>query len=81
MIKGTNVTAITTISDNGLVHNKLIDGWLTSDIMCDYLDELKAKYPNEKVAIFFDNCPVHHAKAVKAKFIQLEFVPIYNIAY
>ena len=45
-----------------------------------YIDKVK-KESNRKVALFLDNCRVHHAKEVTAHFEKLKIPTVFNLAY
>lgn len=77
-----NHTAIVAIDRCGLVHHKVIQGWNNADTFLDFLNDLQAKVKDERVALFIDNCAVHHAKKVKWRIVmELKWILIYNIAY
>ena len=46
-----------------------------------FLEELKGKYPGDKVCLFFDQLRVHTSQHVKDAMIRLGFEYLLNAAY
>lgn len=51
------------------------------DKFIDWLEDLRAKYPDRLMACFLDNLQVHKAKRTREKLDELGIVPIYNLPY
>jgi hypothetical protein len=54
-----NITVITVIDLNGLVHKKNINGFINGEIYRQFLRELEIKVGSQNIAIFFDGLSMH----------------------
>jgi hypothetical protein len=46
-----------------------------------FIEELKNKYPEQKLALFMDNLQVHKTAAMNKLYEELDILPIFNVAY
>ena len=49
--------------------------------ICDQLEYLRSKYPNDKLAIFLDNASINKARSTRATAASLQIELVYNIPY
>ena len=54
-----NITEITVIDVNGLVHKKNINSFINGEIYRQFLRELEIKVGSQNIAIFFDGLSMH----------------------
>ncbi len=54
---------------------------INSQKFIEFLEILQQSNPGKKLAIFADNCRVHHSKAVKKYTEQQDIFMIFNLPY
>ena len=57
-----NISVITVIDVNGLVHKKNINGFINGEIYRKFLRELEIKVGSQNIAIFFDGLSMHNMR-------------------
>ena len=68
-------------AEMGVVASQLDVRAINSLRFCNFLEKVKEKMKDKKVAIFMDNCKVHHSALVKDYMQDLEIRVIYNAPY
>ena len=67
--------------ERGIEHYRVFEQSVNVDKFLEYLDGVKAAYPNEKVALFMDNLSAHTSARSKTAMKERGFRYIYNVPY
>ena len=81
MVKGKCIAVVAAIDQReGLIHFLIRERSIKKEDFMQFMTELKAKCP-EQLTLFLDNCSVHKANVTKAKFLELDQRPHWNLPY
>ena len=67
--------------EKGQEHYRIFDDSVNVSKFKEYLQELRALIPDEKVALFMDNLSAHRSEKARAEMSRLEFRCIFNVPY
>ncbi len=82
LIKNNALAVIGGVSaENGMEGYLIKPKSIKSDSFITFLENLLLAHDPAKVALFLDNCSVHHSKKAKEFFNLHKIKPIYNVPY
>ena len=67
--------------ENGLEHWKIFNYSVNIQKFKEYLQELRDKNADEKIALFLDNLSAHRSEKARAEMARLGFRAIFNVPY
>jgi hypothetical protein len=67
--------------EKGLEHQLLNKRSIKAEEFKQFIEQLQAKHPEQKLAVFMDNLQVHKTAAMMQLYKDLDILPIFNVAY